>query len=165
MSNRYNNRSRNNRGGRGNGRGRGNPQRPNQSLPPPRPEEIESEQRRAISESFSSSELSYGGSDAIVSVPHGGEYVNAWKRWIKKEFVNQHQMRRFITSCIVDAKKVGYELDTLVEELGSSDGMKKIREIVMSPVSVDAGSQYQVASFQRVILPFLALLTRQGIIE
>ncbi|CAG8498535.1 6255_t:CDS:10, partial [Acaulospora morrowiae] len=130
-----------------------------------RPEEVENEQLKAISNGFNSSALSYNGSDMVVSVPHGDNYRGSWKRLIRREFKNQHQMRRFITSCIVDAKKVGYELDALVEELGSPDGRDRIREIVMSQASVDAGKQAKIASFQRVILPFLALLTRSGIIE
>ncbi|CAG8561182.1 11716_t:CDS:10, partial [Acaulospora morrowiae] len=134
-------------------------------VPLPRPEEVQNEQFKAISNGFNSSALSYNGSDMVVSVPHGENYKGSWKRQICREFNNQHQMRRFITSCIVDAKKVGYELDALVEELSSPDGIDRIREIVMSPASVDAGEQAKVASFQRVILPFLALLTRSGIIE
>ncbi|CAG8508889.1 3900_t:CDS:10 [Acaulospora colombiana] len=164
MNGESSNRYRRNHVGRGNRRIQQR-QGQRQLAPPPPAEEIVGEQRRAISNSFGSSELSYSGSDTIVSVPHGEKYEGAWKRMIKKGFLNQHQLRRFITSCIVDAKKAGYELNTLIEELGSSNGLERIKEIVKFPTSVDAGKQPHIASFQRVTLPFLALLIREGIIE
>ncbi|CAG8458390.1 7466_t:CDS:10 [Acaulospora morrowiae] len=163
--------SRGNRGGRGQQRSQNlgerhpHPQRQNRAVSPSRLEEVRNEQIQAISSCFNSSELSYNGSDAVISILHSEPYKRTWRRLIKNEFIHQHQMRRFITSCIIDAKKVGYELEELVKELGSSNGIDRIREIVAYPVSVDAGSRPKVASFQRVTLPLLALLTRSGIIE
>ncbi|CAG8587545.1 4956_t:CDS:10, partial [Diversispora eburnea] len=126
--------------------------------------QIQNDQRQSISENFSSSELTYGGSDKIIQIPLGIEFDRMWKRMIKKELKNQHMMRRFICSCLVTAdKEVGDEVEGLVADLGSPEGMSRIREIVMFEMSVDAGLRSGVASFQRVILPFLALLTRKAI--
>ncbi|CAG8682106.1 24657_t:CDS:10, partial [Gigaspora margarita] len=126
-------------------------------------QEIEENQLKTLSDNFSSSELSYDGSDKIVFIPQGDELKGMWKRLIKKELIHQHKIRHFITSCLAAAdKKVGHEVEELVSELGRSEGLKRIREIVMFPMSVDAGG---TASFQRVILPFMALLTRSGITE
>ncbi|RIB01467.1 hypothetical protein C2G38_2127553, partial [Gigaspora rosea] len=85
---------------------------------------------------------------------------------MKKKLIHQHKMRKFITSCLtaIDKQK-GDEVEELVTELGKTDGLERIREIVMFPMSVDAGLEGKVASFQRVILPFMALLTRSGITE
>ncbi|CAG8532918.1 23815_t:CDS:10 [Gigaspora margarita] len=128
------------------------------------PNDIEENQLKALSDSFNSAALSYGGSDKIVFTPFGDELKNAWKRFIKKELIQQHNIRRFITSCLSAADKEG-EVEELVTELGQSEGLKRIREIVMFPMSVDAGLAAKVASFQRVILPFMALLTRSGVTE
>ncbi|CAG8665908.1 19931_t:CDS:10, partial [Gigaspora rosea] len=139
--------------------------KPQETLKPrPSPYDIEKNQHKALSDSFNSTELSYGGSDKIVFIPFGDELKNAWKRFIKKELIQQHNIRHFITSCLSAADKEG-EVEELVTELGQSEGLKRIREIVMFPMSVDAGLAAKVASFQRVILPFLALLTRSGVTE
>ncbi|CAG8486394.1 199_t:CDS:10, partial [Diversispora eburnea] len=111
----------------------GNPRKPHLST-----EEIikiENDQRQRISENFSSSELTYGGSDKIIQVPLGREFN----------------------------KKKRDKVEGLVYHLGSPNGMSRIREILMFEMSVDAGLKPNVASFQRVILPFLALLTRKAI--
>ncbi|CAG8719623.1 4995_t:CDS:10, partial [Gigaspora margarita] len=134
--------------------------------PRPSPYEIEEDQLKTLSDNFNSAELSYGGSDKIVFAPLEDELKNAWKRFIKKELIHQHKMRKFITSCLIAIDKhKGDEVEELVTELGKTEGLKRIREIVMFPMSVDAGLVAKVASFQRVILPFMALLTRSGITE
>ncbi|RHZ73529.1 hypothetical protein Glove_230g154 [Diversispora epigaea] len=124
---------------------------------------IVNNQRQSISENFSSSELTYGGSDKIIQVPLGREFNKIWSRMIKYELKNQHTMRRFICSCLVTANEVGDKVEGLVHDLGSPEGLSRIREILMFEMSVDAGLKPNVASFQRVILPFLALLTRKTI--
>ncbi|CAG8550528.1 6058_t:CDS:10 [Dentiscutata erythropus] len=129
-------------------------------------QDIEENQLKTLSDNFSSSELSYDGSDKIVFIPQGDDLKGLWKSMIKRELVNQHKMRHFITSCLAASdKKVGHEVEQLVSELGRAEGLKRIREIVMFPMSVDAGLASATASFQRVILPFMALLTRSGITE
>ncbi|CAG8544268.1 4974_t:CDS:2, partial [Cetraspora pellucida] len=131
-----------------------------------RHQDIEENQLKTLSDNFSSAELSYDGSDKIVFVPKGDEHKGIWKRLIKKEFTNQHKIRYFVTSCLAAAdKKVGHEVEELVSELGQAEGLKRIREVVMFDMSVDAGLSGAIASFQRVILPFMALLTRSGITE
>ncbi|RHZ48435.1 hypothetical protein Glove_551g8 [Diversispora epigaea] len=124
---------------------------------------IESDQRQSTSENFSSSELTYGGSDKIIQVPPGVEFDKIWRRMIEKELKNQHTMRRFICSCLATANEIGDKVEGLVHHLGSPYGLNRIREILNFDMSVDAGLKPDVASFQRVILPFMALLTRKAI--
>ncbi|RHZ77870.1 hypothetical protein Glove_169g29 [Diversispora epigaea] len=129
----------------------------------PSAEEIVRNERQSISEYFSSSELTYGRSDKIIQVPLGVESGKIWRRMLKTELKSQHMMRRFICSCLATASEVGDKAEGLVHDLGSSDGISRIKEILMFDVSVDAGLKPNVASFQRVILPFIALLTRKAI--
>ncbi|CAG8508580.1 12330_t:CDS:10 [Dentiscutata erythropus] len=132
----------------------------------PSPHEIEKDQLKTLSDNFNSAELSYGGSDKVVFTPLGDEFKYAWKRFMKKELVHQHKMRHFITSCLAAIdKQQNDEVEELVTELGQPEGLERIREIVMFPMSVDAGLSGSIASFQRVILPFMALLTRTRITE
>ncbi|RHZ77953.1 hypothetical protein Glove_168g248 [Diversispora epigaea] len=138
----------------------GNPRRPllsNEEIV-----KIENDQRQSISENFSSSELTYGGSDKIIQVPPREFDNKIWRKTIDKELKNQHMMRRFICSCLLTASN-GNKVEGLVYNLGSPNGMSRIKEIIKFEMSVDAGLKPNVASFQRVILPFLALLTRKAI--
>src|SRR5436305_15276793 len=112
------------------------------------PLEVERENVQILSNNFNSSELTYKGSDKIVFIPHEVEIQSIWKYLLKKGFANQHLIRRFLNSCLVvtSSKDTGYELDELITKLGEPDGRQRLREIVMFPVSVDAGLQSQVAS-------------------
>jgi hypothetical protein len=130
------------------------------------PHDVERENFQILSDNFESSELSYKGSDKIVFIPHEDEIQSMWKRLLRREFANQHHIRRFLNSClVVTSGNSEYELSDLIAKLSEPDGRQRLREIMMFPVSVDAGLIPQVASFQRVILPFLALLTRSGITD
>jgi len=159
------------RGARGRGgRGRGSVSRNSSNNEYVRvirnPLDVERENVRILSDNFNSSELSYKGSDKIVFIPHEDEIQSIWRRFLKKGLENQHHIRRFLNSCLVIASKdTGHEVEELILNLGGPDGRQRLREIVMFPVSVDAGLQPRVASFQRVTLPFLALLTRSGITD
>lgn len=53
------------------------------------------------------------------------------------------------------------DVETVVMELGEGDGtnLDKLKEIITSPFSVDAGTRAFPVSFQRVILPLLTLVT------
>ncbi|PKC17959.1 P-loop containing nucleoside triphosphate hydrolase protein [Rhizophagus irregularis] len=130
------------------------------------PQDVERENVQILSGNFESSELTYKGSDKVVFIPHEDEIQSMWKRLLKKELNNQHHIRRFLNSCLVVASgNSDYELSDLIAKLSEPDGRQRLREIMMFPVSVDAGLMPQVASFQRVTLPFLALLTRSGITD
>ncbi|GES78947.1 P-loop containing nucleoside triphosphate hydrolase protein [Rhizophagus clarus] len=130
------------------------------------PQDVERENAQILSNNFESSELSYKGSDKIVFIPQEDEIQSLWKRLLKRDFANQHHIRRFLNSCLVVASGSSeFELSDLIARLSEPDGRQRLRDIMMFPVSVDAGLIPQVASFQRVILPFLALLTRSGITD
>ncbi|RIA86082.1 hypothetical protein C1645_780424 [Glomus cerebriforme] len=147
--------------GRGVGRGRGLNREgiSNEEL-----EQVKAKQYNVLLENLQSSALSYDGSDKLVFVS-GDRLEGAWRGLIRKEFRDQQQIRWFITSCLLAAdKQTGVAVETLVEQLGNPEmGISRIREICQYNMSVDAGLEKKFASFQSVILPFLALLIRHGV--
>ncbi|CAH1759698.1 5746_t:CDS:10, partial [Entrophospora sp. SA101] len=167
--NNYRNFDRNSRGSRGSrGNNRGGRHNYQQRFSAPiSPRDVENRQIETLNQNFGSSELSYRGSEPIVFIKSSYELDGLWKNYIKKKFNDQHQIRRFISSCLLTAnKKAGHDVEKLISELGNNDGLlQRIREILEYEVSVDAGVQANVASFQRVILPFIALLIRSAIID
>jgi hypothetical protein len=166
------------RGGRrGGGRGRGNnrrgdPNENNRNNTPPTPRlsipEIRQSQQETTIANFSSSELSYKGSDKIIFITNGDPIKDIWKRVLKKEPWNQNDVRFFVSSALVATdSKTGYRVEEIVKELGNpAGGLKKLREIInFSSMSCDAGLRNDVLSFQYVILPLLGLLTRTTITD
>src|ERR1051325_12137734 len=107
---------------RGWGRGLGSSNRKDVSLV-----DVERENARILSNNFNSSELTYKGSDKIVFIPHEGEIRTLWKYLLKKEFANQHQIRRFISSCsVVTSSNAGHESDELIAKLGGPGGRQRL---------------------------------------
>jgi hypothetical protein len=132
------------------------------------PEIRQSQQKTAIT-NFSSSELSYNGSDRLVFITNGEPITTVWKRILKKDKPwNQSDVRIFVGSALVATdNRTGYEVEEIVTELGNPEcGLKRLREIINFPsTSCDAGLDDKVLSFQYVILPLLGLFTRTAIIE
>ncbi|PKC57188.1 hypothetical protein RhiirA1_446280 [Rhizophagus irregularis] len=149
---------------------RDNNNRPNE---PPAPRlsahEIRQSQQEATISNFSSSELTYNGSDKLVFITDGEPIKTIWKRILRKNKPLDHKdVKMFISSALVASdNKTGYEVEEIVTELGDPDsGVKKLREIMNFPsMSCDAGFDNGVLSFQHVILPLLGLFTRTAITE
>ncbi|CAG8442461.1 13677_t:CDS:10 [Ambispora gerdemannii] len=120
-------------------------------------------QKELMNKNFVSSSLSLEDSEAILPMKHGDVLKDYWRRAIHRPLETQRYIRQFINSCIITADQKGLEAEDLVGKLGMDEGLDRIREIVMFPVSSDAGTSPQSASFQRVILPFFALLTRKEV--
>ncbi len=93
-------------------------------------EQVKARQRNILLENLQSSALSYDGSDKLVFVS-SDRFEGAWRGFIRKEFRDQHVMRYFITSCLLDAdKQTGVAVETLVEQLGNPNiGIPRLREI------------------------------------
>ncbi|RIA80711.1 hypothetical protein C1645_866307 [Glomus cerebriforme] len=129
--------------------------------------EIKKLQEKTAITNFSSSELSYKGSDHIVYITNGRSVTTVWKKILKRETSwNQDDVRIFVSSALVTTdSQTGVE--ELVKELGNPEsGLKRLKEIIKFPfMSCDAGLKNGVLSFQHVILPFLGLLTRSAITE
>ncbi|TPX60813.1 hypothetical protein PhCBS80983_g01564 [Powellomyces hirtus] len=70
----------------------------------------------------------------------------------KGQFRHQHDIRKLVTAGI----KNGPE-DTLMA-LGGEKGLGLLRQIAEQPMSIDAGSRKWPVSFQRVVLPCLAMV-------
>ena len=135
----------------------------------PNIQEIKRLQQETTIANFSSSELSYNGSDRIIFITNGDNIKTIWKKILKKgRLSNQNDIKMLISSAlVVTDNKSGYEVEELVTELGSPEkGLKKLKEIINFPsMSCDAGLQDNVLSFQHVVLPLMGLLTRTAITE
>ncbi|CAG8485482.1 12101_t:CDS:10 [Funneliformis mosseae] len=141
-----------------------------QRTPPPNIQEIKKAQHEATIENFRSTELTYKGSDRIITIPNGDRIKFIWKKILKRDNgpLNQSNIRIFISSAlVVTSYQSGYEVNELVSELGDHDGgLKLLKEIINFPsMSCDAGLKQDVLSFQHVVLPLLGLLTRTSITE
>ncbi|CAB5387849.1 unnamed protein product [Rhizophagus irregularis] len=144
--------------------------RPNE---PPAPRlsahEIRQSQQETTISNFSSSELTYNGSDKLVFITNGEPIKTIWKRILKKNKpLDPKDIKMFIGSALVASdNKIGYEVEEIITELGDPEsGVKKLREIMNFPsMSCDAGLDSGVLSFQHVILPLLGLFTRTAITE
>ncbi|GBC00890.1 hypothetical protein RclHR1_00400004 [Rhizophagus clarus] len=166
----YNARANSNRGGRGGsytgsyhgGPGGGDAGRHGSTTPKLSiPERKKLQQETAIN-NFSSSKLTYGGSDQLVFIVNGELITTVWKKKLSKTPWNQNDVKIFISSALVttDSQNVG----ELVTVLGNPEsGLKRLKEIINFRMSCDAGLNDTVLSFQYVILPLLGLLTRTAI--
>jgi hypothetical protein len=149
------------------------PRHQNRSEAPPVPSlsvpEIRQSQQETTISNFSSSELTYNGSDRLVFITDGESIKTIWKRILRKDRpLNQSEVKMFVCSALVASDhKTGYEVEEIVTELGDPDsGVKKLREIMNFPsMSCDAGLDGGVLSFQHVVLPLLGLFTRTAITE
>jgi hypothetical protein len=141
---------------RGDGNGRYNIP-PKLSIP-----KIKELQQRTTIANFSSSKLTYGGSDQLVFIVNGERITTVWKKILEETPWYQKDIRIFICSALVtaDSQKAG----ELVTKLSNpKSGLDRLSEIMNFPMSCDAGLQPGVLSFQYVILPLLGLLTRTAI--
>lgn len=117
---------------------------------------------------FSSSELKYKGSDKLVFITDGEQIKDSWNRVLRQRIpLSQNDVKIFVISVLLAVdSQTGYKVKELVKELGSSEGIKKLREIINFPsMSCDAGLDSWVLSFQYVVLPLLGVLTRTAITE
>jgi len=73
-------------------------------------------------------------------------------------FRTQHQMRAFV----LGAASIP-DVPTLLQDLGSPNGITRIREICSGKISISAGTTPSQVSFQRVILPLLRLVTHHPV--
>jgi hypothetical protein len=131
--------------------------------------EIKQSQQETTITNFSSSELTYNGSDRLIFITNGEPIKTIWKRILRKDKPwNQSDVRIFVGSALVATdNRTGYEVEEIVTELGNPEsGLKRLREIIKFPsMSCDAGLDNNVLSFQYVILPLLGLFTRTAITE
>ncbi|PKC03010.1 hypothetical protein RhiirA5_452565 [Rhizophagus irregularis] len=160
-------------GGDGNGDGRHDEKRESRNVVPAPPKlsvpEIRQSQQETAITNFSSSELSYNGSDRIIFIISGEQIRTVWKKILRKEESwDQSKVRIFVSSALAATdNRTGYEVEEIVTELGNPKcGLKRLREIInFSSMSCDAGLDKNVLSFQYVILPLLGLFTRTAITE
>ncbi|RUS32760.1 hypothetical protein BC938DRAFT_474405 [Jimgerdemannia flammicorona] len=176
MNHNQNNRGRGNFRGGGAGRGgRGRGQNTNQTPGGParqaRPSGITPEQKRQIVERRQESiQISSDGTDDLIVAENGSEdiqqlaFVTLGRN--SRAFEHQHRMRRFVNSCLVNLSN-HHDVDTsgLLIGLVSGPGVARMNDIMLQPMSVDAGLRKWPVSFQYVVLPFVGVLTREKVCQ
>lgn len=75
-------------------------------------------------------------------------------RLCSRVFRHQHDMRRFVVSALSHKDK-----DEVIALLIQEEGLARFEEIVNAVYSVNAGDRVRSHSFQRILVPFLHLLT------
>ncbi|KAG0247787.1 hypothetical protein BG011_000921, partial [Mortierella polycephala] len=109
--------------------------------------------------------------DDIIIAANGNEKIqHVANFFIKKNgftgFDGQRQIRYFVNSCLVNLSN-HHSVDTsgLLRDLSSSPGLDRLTEIMVKPMSVDAGDIKNLLSFQFVVLPLIGVLTRESICQ
>lgn len=138
----------------------------------PRSNAISQEQKRQIVERRQDSgQISSDGTDDLIvfgdatgreDLLHYASVVLRGSRALD----TQHHMRRFINSCLMNLSN-HHDIDTsrLLIELTSTSGIARMRDIMLSPMSIDAGLGKIPTSFQYVVIPFIGLLTREKLCQ
>ncbi|RUS19771.1 hypothetical protein BC937DRAFT_86940 [Endogone sp. FLAS-F59071] len=143
----------------------------------PRSNTISQEQKRQIAERRQderrqdSGQISSDGTDDLIVFGDatGREALQHYALVVLKgsrALDTQHHMRRFINSCLMNLSN-HHDIDTsrLLLELTSTSGIARMRDIMLSPMCIDAGLGKMPISFQYVVIPFIGLLTREKICQ
>ncbi|KAF8943029.1 hypothetical protein BGZ47_005904, partial [Haplosporangium gracile] len=141
------------RGGRG-GRGRGLTDEDKAAVSSARPQTLQ------IS--------SEGTDDIIVANPEGVpiHIASFILQKPKMEEWTQRQIRLFVNSCLLNlSNHHGADTSGVLRDLASDTGLNRLKEIMLKPMSIDAGDERSVMSFQYVILPLIGVLTRQKVCQ
>ncbi|KAF9106328.1 hypothetical protein BGX27_009209 [Mortierella sp. AM989] len=148
--------------GRGRGRGRGygrghiNEEQQAQIVNPKRP---------------NGNRVSSEGTDDIIIAAEADKQLQHIAGFVlrKKDFTgfnSQRFVRSFVNSCLLNLSN-HHSVDTsgLLRELGSNVGCSRLSEILLMPMSTDAGDSIDTLSFQFVILPLIGVLTRESVCQ
>ncbi|KAF9100396.1 hypothetical protein BGX29_006633 [Mortierella sp. GBA35] len=110
-----------------------------------------------------------GTDDIVVSSPEGVQIHMASLILQKKVLVGewtQRQIRYFVNSCLLNlSDHHGVDTSGVLRDLASETGLQRLTEIMLRPMTVDAGDEPSLLSFQHVILPLIGVLTRQKVCQ
>ncbi|KAG0380217.1 hypothetical protein BGX24_009554 [Mortierella sp. AD032] len=142
-------------GGAGRGRGRGMTSEDKDAVASARPRTFQ------IS--------SEGTDDIIVANPEGVQLHVASLILKKQEFDGgwtQRQIRYFVNSCLLNlSNHHGVDTSGVLRDMASDSGLNKLKDIMLRPMSIDAGDERSVISFQYVVLPLIGVFTRQKVCQ
>ncbi|RUP52086.1 hypothetical protein BC936DRAFT_141680 [Jimgerdemannia flammicorona] len=151
--------------------GPGGPASPGGPARSPRPGGITQEQKRQIAERRPESfQISSDGTDDLIVSGGVSEDLQHLASIILRPgsfpLEDQKRMRRFVNSCLMNLSN-HHNVDTsgLLLGLASSTGIARMKDIMLHPMSVDAGTAKSPISFQYVVLPFVGLLTREKVCQ
>ncbi|KAF9155352.1 hypothetical protein BG015_010198 [Linnemannia schmuckeri] len=111
---------------------------------------------------------SEGTDDIIVANPEGVpiHIASFILKKTKMEEWTQRQIRLFVNSCLLNlSNHHGADTSGVLRDLASDTGLDRLKDIILRPMSVDAGDERSVMSFQYVILPLIGVLTRQKVCQ
>ncbi|KAF9106327.1 hypothetical protein BGX27_009208 [Mortierella sp. AM989] len=127
-------------------------------------EEVEAEDVEALEEADE------GTDDVIVAAPAGEDVQHLAGFILHKDnfsgFNAQRQIRSFVTSCLLNLSN-HHSIDTtgILRDLASTLGRARMTEILTMRMSVDAGEEKSILSFQFVVIPFIGVLTRESVCQ
>ncbi|KAG0297679.1 hypothetical protein BGZ96_005343 [Linnemannia gamsii] len=140
-------------GGRGRGRGLTDEDKAAVSSTRPRTVQISSE----------------GTDDIIVANPEGvAIHIASFilKKTEIEGYWTQRQIRIFVNSCLLNlSNHHGADTSGVLRDLASDTGLDRLKEIMLRKMSVDAGDERTMLSFQYVVLPLIGVLTRQKVCQ
>lgn len=141
------------RGGRGRGRGLTDEDKAAVSSARPRTVQISSE----------------GTDDIIIANPEGVP-IHIASFILKKPEIErdwtQRAIRLFVNSCLLNlSNHHGADTSGVLRDMASETGLNRLKEIMLKPMSIDAGDERSMLSFQYVVLPLIGVLTRQKICQ
>ncbi|KAF9129395.1 hypothetical protein BGW39_004203 [Mortierella sp. 14UC] len=142
-------------GGAGRGRGRG----------------LTNEDKAAVASTRPKTfQISSEGTDDIIVANSEGVQLHLASLILKKQDLEgvwtQRQIRFFVNSCLLNlSNHHGVDTSGVLRDLASDTGLNKLKEILLRPMSIDAGDERSVISFQYVVLPLIGVLTRQKVCQ
>lgn len=115
-------------------------------------------------------QISSEGTDDIIVANPEGVVVHLASMMLKKQEIEgdwtQRQIRFFVNSCLLNlSNHHGADTSGVLRDMASDTGLNRLKEIMLKPMSIDAGDERSVMSFQYVILPLIGVLTRQKVCQ
>ncbi|KAF9905304.1 hypothetical protein EC991_001852 [Linnemannia zychae] len=115
-------------------------------------------------------QISSEGTDDIIVANSDGVQIHLASLILKKQDLegwwSQRQIRFFVNSCLLNlSNHHGADTSGVLRDLASDTGLKRLKEIFLRPMSVDAGDDRSQLSFQYVVLPLIGVLTRQKVCQ
>ncbi|KAK5808427.1 hypothetical protein F5H01DRAFT_352070 [Linnemannia elongata] len=115
-------------------------------------------------------QISSEGTDDIIVANPDGVLIHLASMMLKKQEIEgywtQRQIRMFVNSCLLNlSNHHGADTSGVLRDIASDTGLSRLKEIMLRPMSIDAGDERSVVSFQYVILPLIGVLTRQKVCQ
>lgn len=115
-------------------------------------------------------QISSEGTDDIIIANPEGVQIHIASFMLKKPEIEgywtQRQIRLFVNSCLLNlSNHHGADTSGVLRDMASETGLNRLKEIMLRPMSIDAGDERSMLSFQYVVLPLIGVLTRQKVCQ